>query len=112
MRTFEKVAAQGDLLIERIDALPEGLIPSTAKDGRFIVAHSETGHHHAMDAGTCAVLDDPKDPFTSYAVVTAPTEIQHERPFDTHEGLMVDEGTFILRRQREYTPEGMQRVAD
>ena len=112
MRTFEKVAAQGDLLIERIGKLPEGLVPSKVEGGRFIVAHSETGHHHSMDAGSCAVLDDPKDQFTSYAVVAAPTEIQHERPFDTHEGLMVDEGTFILRRQREYTPEGMQRVAD
>ena len=32
--------------------------------------------------------------------------------FDTHEPIMLDDGIYRLRRQREYTPEGYRRVED
>ena len=113
MRTFKNIAGQGDLLLLRIDAIPKGMVPSKVVEGRYIVAHSETGHHHSVDAGACAVYDDPNDPLVSYMEATAAVEVVHEKTFDVHEDLQVVEpGTFILRRQREYTPEGFQRVAD
>ena len=43
---------QGDVMIERIAALPSGLKPASLEQGKVILAHGEvTGHHHAF-AGT------------------------------------------------------------
>ena len=50
MKTFENIAAQGDFLIIRIDSLPssEEIETFDAENGKYIVAHSETGHNHTM----------------------------------------------------------------
>lgn len=117
MKTFENQAAQGDLLIRRIDAIPANAKPMKAEKGNFIVAHSETGHHHviAERPGVQVFLTD--DPMVSYLQVIDATEktdalLEHLRGHDTHETISIPTGTFELRRQREYTPEGWRRVAD
>ena len=40
------------------------------------------------------------------------TLLEHLRSFDTHETIKLPVGTFEIRRQREYTPEGWRRVED
>jgi len=53
MKEFNKTASQGDLMLKRINKLPEGLTAKKpGKDGLHIVAHSETGHHHTIPAKT------------------------------------------------------------
>ena len=37
-----------DLLIRRIEKLPEGVKKVQSKSGKFVVAHSETGHDHII----------------------------------------------------------------
>lgn len=37
---------------------------------------------------------------------------ERERSFDTHESILLKGGTYEIRRQREYTPEGWRRVED
>ena len=44
-KTFTDMAAQGDLLIQRVDTFPENLERVAPENGQHIVAHSETGHH-------------------------------------------------------------------
>ena len=48
MKTFDKQAAQGDLLITKIDKLPAKVKKAESDGGKFILAHSETGHHHTV----------------------------------------------------------------
>jgi hypothetical protein len=118
MKTFTTMAAQGDLVIRRIDALPDGLKAATAHAGKFVLAHSETGHNHiVMERPDVRQFDPPQfsamDEFRSYLVVEGdPVELVHERSFDTHETLLIEPGIYELRRQREYTPEGFRRAAD
>ena len=57
MKTFKAQAAQGDMLIIKVASIPSRLaIPSgleriaPTSDNHIIVAHSETGHNHVMDA--------------------------------------------------------------
>lgn len=120
MKTFTRVGAQGDLLLIRVadDAVPKtSFVKSNPTvDGKHIVAHSETGHHH-----TVAVLDDdvdfyvdPKDDLRSFLVVKdiLGKVLTHERSFDTHEALWLPKGTYELRRQEEYTPQGWRKVQD
>lgn len=111
MNTFTNQAAQGDLLITRIEALPEGLVKTEAK-GNYIVAHSETGHHHVMSTEHCDFYEAANDPFALWVVVNEPTTLLHERSFDTHAPIEVGEGIYRINRQREYTPEGFRRAAD
>lgn len=111
MRTFENQAAQGDLLIRRIDKLPEGAKEIEPKAGRHIVAHSETGHHHYI-AKAEARFYGTDDPMVCYLHVEDGASLLHDRSFDTHEGIRIPAGTFELRRQRESTPEGWRRVED
>lgn len=113
VRTFENQYPQGDVFLRRIDALPEGLVQVKAEDGRYVVAHSETGHHHAIAASNdVQVWSDPKDELKLYLAVDNPTVLRHERSFDTHAPVEIGPGLYALHRQREHTPEGWRRAAD
>lgn len=112
MKTFKNVCAQGDIYIAKIDKLPAGVMPVTPKDGRVIVTHSETGHHHVMLAERVKMYAIPDSIMDLFLVVDAPTPLEHLRPHDTHEPIMFEPGVYRVRRQREYMPEGFRRVED
>ncbi len=103
---------QGDLCIRRIAALPPGLTPMRAEGGVFILAHSETGHHHVVQERAARVFIDQTNAFIAYLQALAPTELEHLRSFDTHEPLLLEPGVYEVRRQREHVPEGWRRAAD
>lgn len=112
IRNVSKKAAQGDLLILRVDEVPDGLPKRQAEGGRHIVAHSETGHHHTVDdLGT--ELFGEQDPDVCYLRVEGEhTDLVHHRSYDTHDTLRLGRGIWMLKRQRESTPEGWRRVED
>lgn len=112
MKTFNTICAQGDIYIRRIDTLPAGAVPVAAESGTVIVTHSETGHHHVMAADTVTMYRLPASIMDCLLVVSAPTPLRHLRPHDTHEPIMFEPGTYHVRRQREYTPEGWRQVQD
>lgn len=109
---FENQAPQGDVYLRRIDKLPGGLIPAKAENGVFVVAHSETGHHHVVKERAAQLLIDKTNIFISYLDVAEPCELEHLRSFDTHESLALKPGFYEVRRQREETPEGWRRAQD
>lgn len=111
--TFKDQAAQGDLYIRRIDRLPTSAIKQSPEaDNKYIVAHSETGHHHVVESFGVDYFLASNDPWTAYLVVDNTTELKHLRSFDTHKTITIGKGAYELRRQREYTPEGWRTVVD
>lgn len=117
MKTFKNQAAQGDLLIRRIEKLPDGVTTVISENGAFIVAHSETGHHHVIADRPNVKLYTLGDPMVSYLEVVEATDateclLEHLRSFDTHETIRIPTGIFEIRRQREYVLEGWRRVED
>jgi hypothetical protein len=108
MKTFKNCAAQGDVMFRRVKEIPS---TATAVENK-VVAHSETGHHHAFDAGASVFLYTTADSMVSYLDVREPAVLKHHRDFDTHEALMFDAGKYEIRRQREWAPEGWRRVED
>jgi len=112
MNSFTRQAAQGDMLITLIDELPEGIVEKKKENGVYILAHSETGHHHVIDQNHATAYEAANDPFVAYMVVEHPTELKHLRSFDTHSPITITPGTYRVNRQREYTPEGFRRAAD
>jgi len=118
MRTFEKMAAQGDVLFLRADALPETAKEVSPVDGRVTVTHSETGHDHVMELDREAeepnvkLYADDENPLLAWLEVKRPSVLKHLRGHDTHEPIQFGPGIYQVRRQREYTPEGFRRVED
>lgn len=104
--------AQGDIMIVAVSAVPEKARLIESEGGRFILAHSETGHHHIIMERP-GVKFSAMDEFRSYLTVTGdPADLVHERSFDTHETIRLPAGTYEIRRQREYVSEGFRRAAD
>lgn len=113
--TFNIDAAHGELNITRIMS-PDGTMMLTLMknlpkelgtivkpfDGKLIVGHSETGHHHVVDAD-CATLRRV-DEFTAYLDVKKPTELIHERSYDTHPSIALQPGIYEFRTGREFDP--------
>lgn len=117
MKSFTRCAAQGDLLIRRICSIPAEAKPVDAEKGKYVVAHSETGHDHVIAERLNVKLYSSGDPMVSYLQVieaadAAETLLEHLRTFDTHETISIPPGSYEIRRQREYTPEGWRRVED
>jgi len=112
MKTFKSHCAQGDIYISRVGSLPSNAIAVEPTSGHVTVTHSETGHHHVMDADTVTMYRLPDSIMDCLLVVKEPTALEHLRADHKHEPIMFEPGTYHVRRQREYTPEGFRRVAD
>lgn len=116
MKTFTKMAAQGDTIIFKVESIPENLERIQAENGKIVVAHSETGHNHVLEdvaveaykrTGTKDV-----DLYELFLIVKEPTALEHLRSHDTHESILLTPGKYIARRQREYVAEGFRKAQD
>ena len=107
---------QGDMMLRRVELVPDDFAPVDAVDGRHVLAHSETGHHHDVDACglTLYVGDNPMVCYLRMDGVEY-ADIIHHRDTDTHEPVRLLGGvgtTWGVFRQREYSPNGWRRVED
>ena len=103
MLKFTKIAAQGELMITKLDKTPKNIGEAVkAERGLLIVGHSETGHHHVVDAD-CATLTRV-DPFTAFLNVRKATRLVHQREYDTHPPIELQPGMYEFRTGREFDP--------
>lgn len=116
MKTFKNCAAQGELLITKINKLPDNLIAVEPVNNEYIVAHSETGHHHVVEATNTFLYspanDDDMNGLQSYLVVDQPVSLRHLRNFDTHTPIGIEPGMYSINHAREYVPNGYRKVSD
>lgn len=115
MRTFKIMCAQGDVVLIRVESLPKGAEPVRAEGSAYIIAHSETGHNHiVMERPDVKMYRLPEEIYEAFLVVGSdePALLEHQRSYDTHETIAIPKGTYRIRRQREYVPEGFRRAAD
>jgi len=115
MKTFSKVAAQGELRIVRLGddtEVPKGATRVEPVGDHVIVGHSETGHHHVMEAGRTTMYRLPDSITDCLLVVDRPDVLNHLREFDTHEPLAFAPGIYRVTTAREYLPGGWRRSQD
>jgi hypothetical protein len=113
MKTFKNVCAQGDIYITRTDMqVPANAVEVQPEGNYLIITHSETGHHHVMEKTKAKLYKLPDDIMKCLLVVEDPVALQHLRDYDTHSPIQFEKGNYIVRRQREYTPEGFRKVQD
>lgn len=102
---------QGDVLIERIEAMPAKRTAIPRENGRVILAHGEvTGHAHAIVDEKCDLYASPEAPMgvTYLEIQQAVVALKH----DEHSTIELPEGNYRVTRQREYSPEAIRNVAD
>lgn len=92
---------QGDLLIIRVEGLPEGAKPAA---GLVLAEGEATGHCHALDQGELFRALDGRLFFRSEREAV----LRHEE----HAALSFAPGVYEVRRQREYAPERAREVSD
>lgn len=116
MKSISISGAQGDCFFRRVPVVPKAAVKARRK-GPIIVAHSETGHHHTVDDSKVTHFEIPGDPLVAYLQLgdSGGCDVVHQRAWDTHETLRLlgaPGEVWEVRRQREWTPEGWQRVQD
>ncbi len=126
MTTFEKTARQGDVMLVRIDKLPDGLIETQRdKFGRIVLAHGEkSGHGHAIRdlcVTSLRMATTGEDPSgisggVDYIEVGGSgATLNHEYvsgQMAEHHPITLTPGAYKVVLQREYQPEGIRRAAD
>jgi hypothetical protein len=113
----EQPHAQGELYLARAGELftpvPNNAVAVAPVDGRYIIGHSETGHHHTVAAGPGVdVFEVPGNPWEAWINTAHTAELRHERDWDTHETIALNPGWTHVRRDREYVPEGFRKAQD
>lgn len=115
MKTFKTVASQGELRFVRLPdgyKIPKEAIAVEPVNGKVIVGHSETGHHHVMEATRTTMYRLPDSILDCLLVVKNADELRHLREFDTHEPIAFEAGTYKAVTAREHTPEGWRASQD
>ncbi len=97
---------QGDVLL-----LPTQAFPNPASGGQTLphltLAEGEvTGHKHRISDGQAELCE--KDGTLYLKVLSETATLTHEE----HNAIAIPKGTWMIRIQREYEPEGWRYVAD
>ena len=100
---------QGDVLLCAIDAIPPTAIPVPPEGERVVVARGElTGHAHAFAASAVEMFHDAASGHAFLLIGEGGACLGHEE----HDPILLPEGRYEIRRQREYTPGATPFVAD
>jgi len=120
MKTFNNMSRQGDILIIKVNDIPAkskkidfDFAEKKVKDNSdWVLAHSETGHHHVVNSEFVNYFESANDPLSLFIEVKKDVELRHLRGFDTHESQIISKGKYHIRKQRRKSVEGWERVAD
>lgn len=91
-------ARQGDVKIDRVDFLPQGLmLQPTVEDGLNVLAYGEvTGHKHAFNEKHVKLYSNDNKLFL--VIEGKPATLYHEE----HDPITFAPGIYEVRRQREW----------
>lgn len=102
---MSKQFRQGDVLLVKVDGLPEGAVAQEVED-RIVLAYGEvTGHAHAVNMDSAVLYRSNGEDLLKVHKATA---LVHEE----HSPIALDPGVYKVVRQREYTPQEIRRVSD
>lgn len=97
-----KLIRHGDICLRKISKKPTGLEESKTK----VLETGSHGHNHYIDNGK--VYFKKVDDYVFGYLVAKDTTLNHEE----HGKIKLDNGVYELRKQQEYTPQGLVPVID
>lgn len=119
---------QGDVLLIPTTKKPNPKVKRQPREsGRLILARGEaTGHHHSIADSHCSLYLDEQRPISTEDArtmvarlggglipdrlleVKRPVNLEHQE----HDTIRLPTGNYIVRIQREYSPQSLRNVAD
>ncbi len=100
---------QGDVLLCAVDRIPPGAMWVPHRRDRVVVALGElTGHAHAVVAKGARLLRQGGSRRSFLVIGDTAAELSHEE----HAPILLPEGRYEIRRQRQYDPRASRRVRD
>ena len=105
-----KIYRQGDVMLIQVDEAERGA-KIAREDGRVVLAHGElTGHAHAIASKDATLYEAATALALGTRILTTRRAVKlvHEE----HATIRVPVGTWLVRIQREYSPEALRNVAD
>lgn len=113
-----KIGQQGEIAIVKLDGKPEySAQPVRPRaDGKYIISHSENGHHHVLTHGDVMERTEnvPTGMQIFYAAIKNAEARLEQEAGNPHESFGLVPGWYEFRISREYNPflEEARRVAD
>lgn len=112
---FDKQGRQGDLLVMKVTEVPGDFSETKVNGQHFMVAHSESGHHHVVEAEKVQVFEKADDQFCLYIrTLSEEVELEHLKTgADAHQTIvLMPNEIYKIRRGRENSPLGWRRAID
>lgn len=122
--------AQGEVLIWMKKYAPKSVVdsitalkklePMKLEQGKLIMGHSETGHHHViepinkaipLESAVQALVDSANDTFIKLTIMDQ-CMLVHLRNDDTHGAYVLPPGEYIRGIREEQSVDGWRRVQD
>lgn len=120
MNTVVNMIRQGDLLLVRVATPPANLERKATKDGKCTIGYGEVSNHsHVLENAVWLVGEEVTEndlrqfalgnaTFPVFVVAEEATCLIHEE----HLPIAIDAGTYMVIRQREYSPSAIRSVID
>ena len=107
MKDIAKVIQHGEIILMPVNKEVKGESHKT-----FIVAHSETGHHHVLESKKPFTISDSDKEFL--IELFEPAKLVHKKTFDAHPTKTVQPGRYQVIHKLEYSPaeKALRRVTD
>lgn len=100
---------QGDVLLIKIEALPNDVSGVDLDNGRIVLAYGEvTGHAHAITVGAVPQARLWSADAERFLQALSTVSLCHEE----HAPIELPAGVYQVVIQREYSPEEIRKVAD
>lgn len=100
--TMSKRIIHGENAIMPVEKVPDGL--NWHPETHAIIGHSESGHHHLLEAAKDTEYELAELDGVLYLRLTDTAKIIHKKSFDVHEAVTLDPGLYQVTHKLEYDP--------
>lgn len=99
----------GECVLIPVSKTPKGNVEKAKK---YIVGHSETGHHHILKSAVD--FDIIMDKLEVYLLLNSEADLVHEKSVNRHKDIKVKPGIYKIGHKTEYNPftKAIERVWD
>jgi hypothetical protein len=97
---MNKPIRHGEIMLVPVDKLETGTV---SKHTKYIVGHSETGHHHVLESGVDFEVTETEK-HELYLRLFEPAKLVHKKTTDRHNTLVIPKGIYKRYHDTEYDP--------
>lgn len=98
---MKQVIIHGENALVPIDKMPKGKVEHYTK---YIIGHSETGHHHVLESVKGKEFDILVDGEDIYISTKFESSVVHKKTSEIHKTVKVKPGIYKVNRKQEYDP--------